>query len=236
MSTPTRVGNALLGILLALAAPETTGTSAWATGHPVGAMAQEADESPPSLRIDNERSYLVAVTTRAGVLGFLGHEHGVLSPEWTAEVRYDPADPASARASLSVAVPKLLIDTEAARRRARLAAAGPSDDELVEIHDRMLGPDQLDAAAHPRLSFVSEVVEPLDPARLRVQGQLTLHGVTRAVETVMTVRRVEEFLLFHGELSIRQTDFGITPVSIGGVVKVGDEVQIRYAIWAIAEP
>jgi hypothetical protein len=36
-----------------------------------------------------------------------------------------------------------------------------------------------------------------------------------------------------GEARIRQTDFGIEPVSaVGGAVKVKDEVLVRYAIRA----
>ena len=33
-----------------------------------------------------------------------------------------------------------------------------------------------------------------------------------------------------GRFSIKQTDFGITPISIGGVVKVKDELNITFTI------
>lgn len=220
--------------VLVLVAVLVAQAGASAAPHQPDDAGRQASEAP-RLRIDTERSYLVAVTTRAGALGFLGHEHGVLAPEWEAEVRYDPADLASAQASVSVAVPALLVDTEMARRRARLGE-GPSSDEVDGIRERMLGADQLDADSHPAIRFVSETVEMVDPLHLRVSGTLTLHGISRPVETVMTVRPIEQFLLFHGELAIRQTDFGITPVSIGGVVKVGDEVRIRYAIWTLPGP
>lgn len=226
---------ALFCSLAAVVALDDAGGRIPAVGRSPETAVQEASDAPPVLRVDPQRSYLVAITTRAGVLGFLGHEHGVLAPEWDAQVRYDAANPASARVWVNVVVPELLIDTAEARRRARLAA-GPPADKIGEIRARMLGVDQLDAASHSGIRFVSETVVPLDPPRLRVSGKLTLHGTTRPVETVMTVRRIEQFLLFHGELSIRQTDYGITPVSIGGIVKVGDEVRIRYAIWVFAEP
>jgi hypothetical protein len=38
-----------------------------------------------------------------------------------------------------------------------------------------------------------------------------------------------------GELSILQSDFGITPFSaLGGTLQVGDELKLRYRIEAVA--
>ena len=35
-----------------------------------------------------------------------------------------------------------------------------------------------------------------------------------------------------GKFSIKQTDFGIKPISVGGVVKVKDELTITFTITA----
>jgi hypothetical protein len=35
-----------------------------------------------------------------------------------------------------------------------------------------------------------------------------------------------------GEFRVKQSEFGITPVSIAGVVKVKDEIEIRFEIFA----
>ena len=45
--------------------------------------------------------------------------------------------------------------------------------------DHLRGPEFLDAATHPQISFRSTMFEPLGQGTFRVTGDLTIHGVTR---------------------------------------------------------
>jgi polyisoprenoid-binding protein YceI len=58
---------------------------------------------------------------------------------------------------------------------------------------------------------------------------LSLHGVTNAVS--LTVKQIGESYTTHTVL--KQTDFGIKPISIGGgMIKVKNEVEIDFQIFA----
>ncbi len=187
------------------------------------------------LTVDTARSYIVATTCRAGMLGFLGHEHGVLATGWQATVRYDPEAPERSSIEIVDSALELVIDTETARRRARLKQEGPNETEIPEIQTRMLGPEVLDTEQHPLLEFRSERVEARGDNRLRVHGQLTLLGISRPVKVDVWVRKIQQFRLFSGQLEIKQRDFGIDPISMGGVVKVADKVKIRIEMWTLPQ-
>ncbi len=81
---------------------------------------------------------------------------------------------------------------------------------------------------YPRI--VGEVLEvkPLDAgARYRLRGNLTLHGVTKAVEGEVVLRVVDsETLEFEGERIFDMRDFGLNPPRIL-MLKVYPEVKVR---------
>jgi hypothetical protein len=43
-------------------------------------------------------------------------------------------------------------------------------------------------------------------------------------------------LTITGQTAFKQSDYGITPISVAGVVKVKDELAIAFTIVAIARP
>ena len=53
---------------------------------PAGPAAVVALEAVRQQRVDYDRSTIVAVLHKAGLLRFLGHEHGILVNDWSAEV------------------------------------------------------------------------------------------------------------------------------------------------------
>jgi len=58
-------------------------------------------------------------------------------------------------------------------------------------------------------------------------GRLSLHGVTRQI--AVDVR--SENGRFLGTCTLKQRDFGITPITVaGGTVKVKDELEIEFDI------
>lgn len=59
-----------------------------------------------------------------------------------------------------------------------------------------------------------------------VRGELTLHGQTHPVSA--TVHKQDG--AYVGTSRLKQTAFGIHPVSAGGVVKVKDELEVQFSI------
>jgi polyisoprenoid-binding protein YceI len=70
---------------------------------------------------------------------------------------------------------------------------------------------------------------------LQVRGELTLHGVSRPLTLPVHVERAGT-LVASGRTSIRQTDYGIKPVSVAGVVNVRNEVEVEFRFTARASP
>jgi len=87
----------------------------------------------------------------------------------------------------------------------------------------------LESARFPEIRFESTSVERIGDGKWKVTGNLTLHGASGTV----TVDVHNESGAYVGEAKIRQTQFGIQPVSVaGGTVKVKDELRINFAIVA----
>jgi polyisoprenoid-binding protein YceI len=63
-----------------------------------------------------------------------------------------------------------------------------------------------------------------------VTGQLTLHNVTRSITVPVTVRREGNALTATGRFPVKQTEYRIKPVSVGGVVSVKDAVDVSFPI------
>jgi polyisoprenoid-binding protein YceI len=62
----------------------------------------------------------------------------------------------------------------------------------------------------------------------KVDGDLTLHGVTKPV--TLTVKQTGDEYTTHTVL--KQTDFGIKPISIGGgMIKVKNEIELDFQIF-----
>lgn len=189
-----------------------------------------AEGAGEGFRLDPEGSWVVAVTDRAGMLGFLGHRHAVLVTEWTAEVDWRPDEPAASRATVTVPARGLRIDTARSLELAGLRG-GPDGKTVAELQEKLLSPRNLAAEEHPELGWRLTRVEGRRGGDLRVEGELTLRGESRAVRFPV---KVEEgrggAAVFSGRFTVRQSDFGITPESVAGVVKVADPVEIRFRV------
>lgn len=185
--------------------------------------------APRRVDVDRKRSFFAARTATAGLLGFLGHEHGIVATEWDAEVCLDPASPSGARAAVRVPVEGLRIDTAEAMTKAGLDRHVAAEQQR-KLQSKMLGPSVLDAANHPWMRFELASVELLIEGTGRITGTLEIHGVRREVTVSLRGVLAERRLEVRGELEIRQTDFGIQPESIAGVVKVADPMKIVFAV------
>jgi len=102
-------------------------------------------------------------------------------------------------------------------------------DKRRQVQERMLGPEVLDSNRFPKIVFESSNVEQDQDGRVQVDGRLLLHGVTKPISVVAREARGR----YIGRFALKQSDFGITPISIaGGTVKVKDELKIEFDILA----
>jgi polyisoprenoid-binding protein YceI len=178
------------------------------------------------------RSTLVVKLKKAGLLRFLGHEHGIVPGAWSAVVQFDADDLAGSSITVEIAAPELVIDSDSARQLAGVDPDGPNLEERAQIQADMLSADYLDAESFPLIRFESSALRRRSEETLHISGTLSLHGVSREVELDADLAPDGAGLVVRGEFTIAQRDFGIEPASIGGVVKVADEVEVRFEIFA----
>lgn len=158
------------------------------------------------------RSTITIHVGKSGLFSGFGHNHTISAPIATATI-----DPQSKTAAITVLTKEMkVVDPEVSAK------------DRAEIQATMLGPKVLDAQRFPEIRFISTRIGQTAPQRFRVIGNLQLHGVTRRLE--FPVSGTPE--RYTGKTTLKQTDFGIQPVSVaGGTVKVKDEVEIEFDIY-----
>src|SRR5207253_1277809 len=80
-------------------------------------------------------------------------------------------------------------------------------------------------------SFAGHTHEVAIPA---VAGTLTLHQIARPIRVPVHADLDADTLTASGRFQVKQTDHGIKPVSVGGVVNVKDALDISFTIVARA--
>ena len=164
-----------------------------------------------AVSVDTGRSNLTVHVEKSGLFSAFAHNHTIQAPIASGQV-----DVEKRSATLSFNAKEMKVLDE-----------GVKDSERAEIDQTMKSDKVLDIARFPEIRFVSTNIVPQDGGRYQVRGNLTLHGVTRPVELPIAVSNGR----YTGSVKLKQTDFGIAPVSIaGGTVKVKDVIEIVFEI------
>jgi polyisoprenoid-binding protein YceI len=173
-----------------------------------------AGSDQPDQAIDTERSFLTVHVGKVGLLSAAAHEHWVNAPVAGGTIDADGARPA---VSFTVDARRLSVRPE----------EGVTDRDRAEVQSNMQR-KVLESAAYPDIVFRSTQVRRTGALAWEVSGDLTLHGVTRRVSVAVT----REDNAYVGTARIKQTEFGIQPIKIGGgVVKVKDELEISFRVY-----
>lgn len=196
--------------------------AALAAAAALAGSAVAADAPPPSpLRIpagdytlDKAHSSLVFRVSHLGFSSFTGR-----FARFDARLFFDPTRPAVAR--LDVTIDPRSIESD-----------NPPSGFLAMLQ----GADWLDAERYPEMKFRSTSVTSLGGRRLRVRGDLTLHGRTKPIELVATFNGgyvghpmdPHARIGFSARSRLKRSDFGIS-LGIpppGSQMGVGDAVEL----------
>src|SRR5262249_9261125 len=93
--------------------------------------------------------------------------------------------------------------------------------------------DILEKDKFPRITFQSlSVAAPTAPSSMhRIDGDLTIHGVTKRIVIDVQILAGTDSLRAQGKFSIRKSDFGLKTVSVaGGAIKLKDELKGSFFI------
>src|SRR3984957_9048714 len=164
--------------------------------------------------IDTQRSTITIHVGKSGLLAAAAHDHTINAPISSGILQETPA-------------PRIEFGVETASMTVK---PDPKVDTKTQATIQMdMEETTLDAKKFPEITFRSTRIEKSGNGQWKVDGDLSLHGVTRSVS--LNVKQSGDSWVTRTVL--KQTDFGIKPISIaGGMVKVKDEIQIDFQIFA----
>ena len=167
--------------------------------------------------IDPEKSVMTVHVFKAGLFSAFGHEHEIRAP--MQQGFFNESHPA---VELTVDAHKLrVVDKEI------------SDKDRAQVQQDMLGPKVLDSERFSEIRFHSTSVDRLGEGKWLVTGDLTLHGQTRPVKVNVEGQNGH----YKGTAELKQKDFGITPIVVGGgAVKVKNELRVEFDVVGTGAP
>jgi polyisoprenoid-binding protein YceI len=176
------------------------------------AFASVMSMSAATQPLDAAKSVLRIHVGKAGLFSAAGHEHWVTA-------RIDHGELATGDAphvAFSVDARKMTVEPDPKLRA--------SDQAEVQ---RTMQTKVLESEKYPEISFRSTNIENTGPNTWFVTGDLNLHNAQKPVRVEVRY----ENGAYIGHARIKQTDFGIQPVKVGGgLVKVKDELEIEFTI------
>lgn len=168
--------------------------------------------SSDAREIDVGHSTMTVHVYKSGFLSAFGHNHEIQAPIQAGQVK-ESGEPSV----------ELRVDA----RKLRVMDTEVSSDTRAKIQETMLGTQVLDVDHFPEIHFQSSKLERKGPDHWIVNGKLGLHGKDRPIAVDVTLKNG----YYRGSATLKQTDFEITPVTVGGgTVKVKDEVKIEFEI------
>lgn len=180
--------------------------------------------TPAHYRIDAARSKFTVRAFSGGPLWFKGHDHVIAVRDFAGEVTFNPASSAGASLVLRVAADSLAETREVFTEQQKQII----NRELREI---VIQPDK-----YPEITFKSTAVTlSLEKGvfKARIDGDLTLHGVTRRVRIPADVSVSAGDLRARGEFTIDRGDFNVRATSaFHGMVRVRDKLKLTFDIVA----
>ncbi|MCI0447403.1 YceI family protein [bacterium] len=171
-------------------------------------------------KINPTRSRFTAKAFASGLLSSFGYDPSFSIRNVTGELQFVPDNPESANLKLNIRADSIEVTGDM------------SNKDRNEI-EKTMREDVLEIDRFPDITFQSKSVAGdkifENQYRVKIQGDLTLHGVTRpeTIEAQVTVNGDQ--IRAYGDFTLRQTDYNIKLVSVaGGTLKLKDELKFSF--------
>ena len=189
---------------------------------PVGHLSPVAS-APQRYALDASQSKFMAHAFAGGVLWFKGHDHLIAVRDFDGEADLTPA---------SIAPASLKITAKTGSMVETSSVFTEPQKQIInkELREIVLQPD-----TYPDIVFQSTGVTVKATASnqfdLEVKGNLTLHGVTKAITIPTRIIFSPNELRATGEFSISRDDFNVKATSaVHGLVSVRDKIKFTFDI------
>jgi polyisoprenoid-binding protein YceI len=189
---------------------------------------QPARAASRTFSLDSKESNVQAHVGKTGIGSFAGHEHLILAPSLQGDVNADLED-----------LPSSTVEVLVNARAMTVSEEGEPKGDAPKVQQAMRGTNVLNVARFPLIRFRSREVSgkkiSATSYELRVQGELSLHGIVKPIVLPLKVEVQGDTLTADGKISLKQSEFGMKPTTAaGGLVQVEDEVPVTLHIVARA--
>lgn len=161
---------------------------------------------------------ITAIDYGRSEIRFVGKQMGVPAEgrfgKFSAQVDFDPAQPAAGTAAVEIDLSSFDTGT-------------PEADTEVKRKP------WLNVAVFPTATFVSTAIKPLGGNRYEVAGKLTIKGRTRELTAPFTVRKDGAASILEGAFTLLRLQFGIGEGPWADTETVADEVQVRFKLTGV---
>lgn len=186
--------------------------------------ATQSGVAPVVFIIDKSFSRFTVQAFATGLLSSFGHNPTIGIRDYEGVIRFTPETFASASVRMSLKTAALdVLDEMKSSDRKQLEQA---------MYEQVLDIDHFPTAVYE--SSDVRVEKPANgPLLARVNGALSFHGVTQNQPLEARIVEMGSMLRISGEFGIRQSDFGIKPVSFaGGALRLKDELKFKFELVA----
>ena len=165
---------------------------------------------------------------KTGLFSAFAHDHEIGVKSFSGRVVVPAAGAGAGSLEMEVEAPSLVVLDKA-----------PSEEDKKKIFNSMHN-EVLESAKYQKITFKSVSVSDVkqtgnDAYSFVVNGDLSLHGVTKRIAVPVAATVTPQQLRATGKYTLKQTDYGIKPYSAaGGTIKVKDEVVVNFNIVAKA--
>jgi polyisoprenoid-binding protein YceI len=212
-------------LLVAIQLAPASGRLSFVTTSSLASINEDRLLADARYRLDASRSKFMVRAFAGGLLWFKGHDHFIAVRDFDGEVRLTPQ--AISPASLEMTI----------RSNSLVETRDVFTEQQKQIINRELREIVLETEKYPTITFKSTNVtgklHPDGTFDAKIQGQLTMHGVTRGINIPARVSLAGNDLRAQGEFTVNRSDFNVKATSaFHGTVRVRNKLKFTFDIVA----
>lgn len=173
---------------------------------------------------DTRASQFTLQVFSGGMLSAFGHSPTIAIRDFTGEAQVNPDNPEQSSLKVTIKAASLSVKDDI------------SDKDQREI-ERMMQQEILESSSYPEMIYECSNLAATKTGEgqytVTLNGDLTMHGITRPQAVPARVTITGDSLRAFGDFSLRQTDYDLKLASVaGGALKVKDELKFSFNILA----
>jgi polyisoprenoid-binding protein YceI len=178
-------------------------------------------------RIDPRQCRFSVQAFATGMLSFVGHSPTFAVHDFSGTIRSETDEIQGMKLELTINADSLVLEN-------RFSAS-----DRAEIEDRMRR-EVLETARYPEIVYRASPLSVEATARgrfrVRLNGPLSLHGMTHTYQTDAELFVYVDGVELRGSCPLRMSDYRIRPVTaLGGAIKLKDDVRISFDLNGVPE-